>query len=423
MFSGISSLSALQLAQLFRYSGWVLMGLVLTRLNMPIAQLAVPEYALFLSSFLSFFWVSGLVQYWLSTAPQPDKPDEILPRLLFWVFVGTLTAGAISLGIAYVRGLPMLPLLLFVSAIPIGALLDMLLYVRGKRRQLLLFSIGYALLQVLLPAAAWWYFQQEEAVLWAMGAVAATKALYCLWESAFFRQLSFSPKTHLGFLLSASPLLLSFFLSGLPEFSDAYIVQHFLGAADFVRYRYGAREFPVMMLVSATFSTAMVLAVARNLSAGLQDIRHQSARLMHIFFPVSAVLMFLSPVAYPFFFNNDFYAAAQVFNVYLLLAIPRLVFPQAVLNGIKKQRIILYSAASELLLNIIFSILLLKIMGLAGVALGTVLAYIADKLFLSGYLYFKQQIAPADYIPLRLYGLYSLLLAAAFICQHLLFFY
>ena len=390
---------------------------------MPMAQLAVPEYALFLSSFLSFFWVSGLVQHWLSSAPDPVAPDIILPRLLFWFLVGTLFAAGLSVGIAYVRGLPLLPLLLFVVAIPIGSLLDILLYVRRKHRQLLIFSVGYAILQVVLPAAAWWVFQQEEAVLWAMGIVAASKAIYCLGESSFFRQLSFSSSTHFGFLVSASPLLLSFFLSGLPEFSDAFIVQYFLGAEDFVRYRYGAREFPVMMLVSATFSTAMVLAVARNLSVGLQDIRHQSARLMHLFFPLSAILMLLAPLAYPFFFNNNFFVSAQVFNVYLLLAVPRLVFPQAIINGMKKHHIILYSAAFELLLNIFLSILFLQLMGLPGVAVGTVLAYIADKVFLSLYLYFQEGIPPAAYIPIRLYGLYMLLLAAAFACQQLLFFY
>jgi hypothetical protein len=52
---------------------------------------------------------------------------------------------------------------------------------------------------------------------------------------------------------------------------------------------------------------------------------------------------------------------------------------------------------------------------LPGVALSTFVVYLVSKAFLIGYLWYKMKIKPSEYIPLRLYALYSALIAIVFV--------
>jgi Na+-driven multidrug efflux pump len=115
-------------------------------------------------------------------------------------------------------------------------------------------------------------------------------------------------------------------------------------------------------------------------------------------------------------FNPEFQKSADIFLIYSLLIIPRLVFPQTVIVGRKKTHITLIAAILELAINIPLSLFMIKWnYGLVGVALSTFLAYVIGKMFLTGYLWIKMKIKPSEYIPVRLYALYCLALALIFI--------
>jgi len=52
---------------------------------------------------------------------------------------------------------------------------------------------------------------------------------------------------------------------------------------------------------------------------------------------------------------------------------------------------------------------------IVGVALSTFIVYTIGKTFLVGYLWIKMKIKPSEYIPLRIYALYSVLIGVLFV--------
>jgi Na+-driven multidrug efflux pump len=52
---------------------------------------------------------------------------------------------------------------------------------------------------------------------------------------------------------------------------------------------------------------------------------------------------------------------------------------------------------------------------IVGVALATFIVYLISKIFLAGYLWIKMNIRPSDYIPVKIYLIYSALLGLLFI--------
>jgi O-antigen/teichoic acid export membrane protein len=128
------------------------------------------------------------------------------------------------------------------------------------------------------------------------------------------------------------------------------------------------------------------------------------------------VIMLFTRWFYPRIFNPEFQKSADVFLIYSLLVIPRLVFPQTIIVGRKKTHITLIGAVLELALNIPLSLLMIKWgYNIVGVALSTFIVYLVGKLFLVGYVWIKMKIKPSEYIPLKVYAIYSVLMAVLFI--------
>jgi peptidoglycan biosynthesis protein MviN/MurJ (putative lipid II flippase) len=98
----------------------------------------------------------------------------------------------------------------------------------------------------------------------------------------------------------------------------------------------------------------------------------------------------------------------------MLLLIPRLLFPHSILLGLNQQKTILMASVVEFTLNIVLSLTLLQFMGLQGIALGTVIAFVVNKTILLITLN-KQGIPPSAYIPLKQLSTYSVILVIVFI--------
>jgi O-antigen/teichoic acid export membrane protein len=180
-------------------------------------------------------------------------------------------------------------------------------------------------------------------------------------------------------------------------------------------YRYGAKEFPLVLLLANAFSNGMVPKVSQQ---GVQDavkiIKKESLRLMHFFFPISIGFMLVSEWLYPRLFNQDFIDSAAVFNVYLLLVVSRLVFPQTLLIGLKKTKTIMLVAGLELAVNFGLSILLVQQYGLVGIAFATVIASVLDKLILMFWLRSSEGITPKSYWPWKWHLGYSIIIGLTY---------
>jgi len=217
------------------------------------------------------------------------------------------------------------------------------------------------------------------------------------------------------FLITAGPLMAATLLSGSAEYLDGFIVSKYFDEGTFAVYRYGAKEFPLVLLMANAFSNGMVPKVVQlGLKDAVETIKKESLKLMHFFFPVSIGFMVLSDWAYPRLFNADFTESAAVFNVYLLLVVSRLVFPQTLLIGLKKTKTIMLIAGLELAVNFGLSILFVQQFGLVGIAFATIIASVLDKLVLILMLKKSEGISPTSYWPWKWHLGYSVVIGFAY---------
>ncbi|MCY7327426.1 MAG: hypothetical protein LH618_02625, partial [Saprospiraceae bacterium] len=72
-------------------------------------------------------------------------------------------------------------------------------------------------------------------------------------------------------------------------------------------------------------------------------MKRKSLWLMHLLFPVTVVLLFVSKPLFPLLFNPDFAASAALFNIYLLLTASRVLLPNAIMLALGQQ----YPAGGE----------------------------------------------------------------------------
>jgi O-antigen/teichoic acid export membrane protein len=157
-------------------------------------------------------------------------------------------------------------------------------------------------------------------------------------------------------------------------------------------------------------------ATREKMKESIEKIKVKSEKLMHLLFPAAMIMMLIARWIYPLMFRQEFSKSSGIFLVYSLLIIPRLVFPQTIVVGRKKTHITLIAAILEIVVNIVLSLLMIKWgYKLVGVAVSTFVAYVVSNLFLVLYVWFKMNIKPAEYIPLKVFAIYSFLIGILFI--------
>ena len=406
-----STLSSLQLFQLTRYLGFVLIGISFAKLGVPKSAIGRFESFLWLMGLFSFFWIAGLMNSMLAVYPKHTAEDK--RKLLFITFslimLLSVAAGIIQffvggslLGLAY---------LLFNNA---SYVVEYILFLSDRRKQLITYGLVTAIVQLLLCVLPVWYTGDIQLSIYGLVVVAAVKFLYIIYLLRSHTTTTYERSLIQELFMLSLPLMLSFLVNGSAEYIDGAVVKHYFTLADFGVFRYGSREFPLFTILAATLSMSMIPRVSEHLADGLVAIRRESLRYMHLFFPLAILLVMSGRWLYSVFFSSQFEVSGGIFSALMLLTIPRLVFPQTILTALRENRLILLCAIAEMAINIVASILLAQHYGLLGVAYGTVVAFMAEKAFLASVLYMKHRITPASYIAIGPWLGYSILLCVSY---------
>ena len=424
----ISPLRALQLFNVGRQGSLILIAILLAQLHLPTAQLGNYEQLLFLGHILSFFMVSGLIQGMLSYYPDLDSAKQrrfLFNALLLFLALGLLIVGLAWLGRAWLwkfavhrEQLDFYQLFLIYLGLNFPSfLIENHLVLQKKGWHILrygLFSFGAQLVAMVLPVCLGWDFKYS---FYGLIGVGAGRLLYLIVLVGFRGGLSLDLQLIRTWLKLALPLILYAILGGLVPAFDAWLVGYLFAGDEemFAVFRYGAQELPLALALTNAFSNVMVVEVAMDVSNALPLIKARSLRLFHFLFPLSIVLMLLSPVLFPWVFNPDFAKSAPVFQIYLFVIISRLVFSSTLLIGLKANAVLTWIGGMELLVNIGLSLYLGQKFGLVGIAMGTLVAFTFEKLMQCIYLYRKHGISPKEYLDFRWFFGYSALLLIAFL--------
>jgi O-antigen/teichoic acid export membrane protein len=419
----LTTVRALQFFQVLRFATFFLTGILFTKLGLSTYDIGIYESLLFLGSVLSFFWLSGLTQSLLANYQPKEKSKEFFNAFLVLSGISVLVFIAFRLLITPYSFMANNPeVLYFYSAFSfyllfIGPsfLAEYMLLLKEKANGLALYGVvafGIQLAAVAGPIALG--YGLEEALL---GLVGSSVVRFVITLGLLIKYAEFKVDNTFirQFLITAGPLMAATLLSGSAEYLDGFIVSKYFDEGMFAVYRYGAKEFPLVLLMANAFSNGMVPKVVQlGIKDAVQAIRKESLKLMHLFFPISIGFMVLSDWAYPRLFSADFAESAAVFNVYLLLVVSRLVFPQTLLIGLKKTKTIMLVAALELTVNFGLSMLFVQQFGLVGIAFATIIASVLDKLVLMLMLKTSEGISPTSYWPWKWHLGYSVVIGLAY---------
>lgn len=432
----IDNISGLQAVQLLRFITFLIISIVFTKSHLSRAQIGNWELFLFISSLLSFFWVTGIIQSLLTLydrnrtfretgAKEGRKSPEIYNAFLLisvfslMVFIvgipirSVLESSQAHPGIPY----PNLLLLYILLSNPV-ALIEYIYLLNNRPHRILQYGIytySAQLLLVLAPVVAGY---DEKSAIIGLFVITAARWVWLIILLRRYTLLKVSPAFIREHLKVGMPLILTFLISGSAQYVDGIIISaRYSDPGVFAMYRYGAKEFPLVLLLANGLSNALLpqFSTREGMREALVTLRKRSDRLIKYLFPLSIVTMLVARWVYPRLFTPEFTRSADVFMIYLLLIIPRLVFPQTIVIGRRKTSVTLYAAAVEIAINIPLSLLLIKPYGVVGVALATFIVYFLEKIFLIYYVWKKMKIRPSEYIPLARWAIFSALLILLFV--------
>ncbi len=433
----IDNVSGLQLFQLMRFTVFLIISIVFTKSYLTRAEIGSWEMFLFIAGLISFFWVTGIIQSLLplyhrnrtyrkmgdnGTGKSPEIFNAFLLLCIFsLIFFGIGHTIKNNFSVFHFSGnVPYINLLLLYLLLSNPVCLIEYIYLLNNRSyrifQYGVYTFSAQLILVIVPVIL------GKGIIWSIYGLLLITVVRWVWLLILLRrytEMKISVQFIKEHLYLGLPLILTSLISGSAQYTDGVIVSAvYRDPGWFAWFRYGAKEFPLVLMLANGLSNAMLpeFSTRTMMKESLAKIKARSKRLMHLCFPATMAVMLIARWLYPRMFTPEFQKSADIFLIYSLLVIPRLVFPQTIIVGRKKTHISLIAALLELGLNIPLSLLMIKWgYNIVGVALTTFFVYCVGKIFLAAYLWIKMKIKPSEYIPLKIYAIYSVLLIALFI--------
>ncbi|HMT68109.1 MAG TPA: hypothetical protein PKE28_10975, partial [Bacteroidales bacterium] len=273
----IDNISGLQAVQLLRFLTFLIISIVFTKSHLTRAQIGNWELFLFISSLLSFFWVTGIIQSLLTLYERNRtfktdgtragrKSPEIYNAFLLISFF-SLMVFILGIPIRFMlessqadTDIPYPNLLLLYILVSNPVALIEYIYLLNKRPHRILqygiYTYSAQLLLVLAPVIAGY---DEKSAIWGLFAITAARWVWLITLLRRYTLLRVSPEFIREHLRVGMPLILAFLISGSAQYVDGIIVSaRYSDPGVFAMYRYGAKEFPLVLLLANGLSNALL---------------------------------------------------------------------------------------------------------------------------------------------------------------------
>lgn len=417
----------MQIFQLFRFASYFITGIILAKSGIGAASIGIYESLIFIAGAFSFFWISGILNSLLITFPKTE--EQLRKKTLFNTavlicFINIILVSILYLAREYVGVL--LPqynkqlylyVVLYMLVNNPAFINEYILLIHNRTSGLAFYGLINFIITVsavVVPVLAGYGIETSFKFLILTGLF---KILLLIFLLKKFSEAEFIPELWKRQISISIPLITGLLVSGSAEYIDGFLISTHFGPETFAIFRYGARELPLSLILANAMSTAMIPRLAANIQdkEGMELLRKEGLKLMHVLFPVTILLLFSSGYLYPLIFSEEFSASVPVFNLYLLLLISRMIFPQTVVMATGKTRVIMMVSLAEIIINITASYLLMLEFGITGVAYGTIFAFFSEKLILALYLKYKAGLNFYRYTCTRAWFLYTILLLLTWI--------
>ncbi|NJC26002.1 lipopolysaccharide biosynthesis protein [Neolewinella antarctica] len=424
-----------QFTQVARQGAIILVALALPRLGVGREVIGEWEGLLYLGYILGFGWLTGLLQAYLVTVRTTKNTGGYSHKVLSSVLLASLLLLALAAGLheyifRWLR-LGVAPVgwgfffVFLLSQWP-GMFFEQLLQVRGRAWALAgfgLFSAAGYVAAVVLPILLGG--DLADALFW-LAVFAGAKGLIMLgWLAFDWRRgrIGYAPEVVeasgrgarvpgngqgagvRNLWRTATPLIVYATVGGLVTAFDPWFVNYWYDDDEslFAIFRYGARDIPFVSAVTNGMIVVILPLLTENVPVGLDQLKRSSRRIFHWIFGGVTLLMLTAPYWWTFAFTELFAEGLPLFRFYLFITVSRLLFPMPIIVALGYTRGLWLFSFSELVMNVVLSILLAPAYGLWGILLATVIADIVNKGILMAYLYRRAGILPARYMDLRVF--------------------
>ncbi len=419
----INNIKSFQIFQILKYLGQMFISIILAKSGLAKVEIGQFEYFNFIASAFSFFWINGIMQTLLSLYPNASQIQK--KRFFFntslYILVFSL-ASLILIGLyfnftnAVISNSQINILLVYAFINPLGFLIEHILLLMKRLRALVIFGIFTFFVPISLILSSLFIgsdinFAMFGLLIWAVFKLITLTALVGKNSDIRIDILLIKNLSQQAF-----PLIGSMLVAGSAAYIDGYIISQNYSAEIFAMFRYGAKEFPVFIIIASAFSASMIPEIGKsnNLHNALRTIKTNARNMMLYMFPAAIVLMLISKYLYVLVFNYEFEQSHTIFNIYLLLLSSRLIFTNSILIGLKQNKILFIVSIAELMVNVVSSLILLQYLGFKGVAYGTIIAYFFEKLALVTVIYRKNKIKISEYLPIGMLAVFSFLLFSCY---------
>jgi O-antigen/teichoic acid export membrane protein len=428
--SFFTNVKALQAFHLLRQGAVILVAILLAQSGVGKVVIGNFEQLLYIGYAVSFFWVAGLIQGLLSSYQQyieQDRKHFLFNAYLLFTGLSSFLFILLWLGkdqaLSFFTGKTELE---YFSLFLVYLLLNMPTYLvenfyllRDQGKWIFLFGLfsflGHILV-ICLPVFLQWDFYYAIAGLVSLAGIKHLWLLGLLWKQTAFH---FRWDLIQRWVRLSAPLILYALLGGLMQTFDNWLINYWYEGAPepFAVYRYGARELPLTLALASAFSSAMLPEIGKDVPEALKSIRIKSRKLFHWLFGASILLLMSSQYWFTWVFSEAFADSIVIFDTFILIIVSRLIFSRTILVGLQDNYPVLIISMIEFAINVVLSLVLIKYLGLLGVALATLSAFSIEKVLLCWRVYQKFRIAPAAYTDLGWWGAYSIILIGIYLVK------
>ena len=191
--------------------------------------------------------------------------------------------------------------------------------------------------------------------------------------------LKFSLSDYGGYMKYGIPLYLTSFITIITLNIDKTIVSFYEGTSVFAVYSIGAKEIPLIGIVSASIYQNSFPKLVQYFKDGLPEKAYQlwldsTAKVSYYIYPVILVLMLFSKPLIELLYGTGYTDSVRIFQTYLLILLWRNNYYGALLSSSGRTKWITFYGLITMIINVVASILLYQAFGIIGVVYATVLA-------------------------------------------------
>lgn len=388
--------NALQVVHIFRFTGNILMAIFLARQTASPAELALYEelWLGYTTLTFAFFWAfSNLLLAEYRAASARRKPVILGFFYRLSMLLGLAVGGLIAGYFYYFGAAPLLASLgfaVFSLAQAVTHLWEYRYYADNRNTASLILSGATAVLSLMALVAGFFLVGGVAGAVAGLGAAGTLRLLAFLLVEQGWRW-NFRWQTRFVRLLRRKllPMLGITFVGGSAAYVDGYLVAFFSEEAEFVLYRYGSRNFPLLVALAGGASAALVQQLAglrfhSNQGRAQEHMRRQMRKLMHQLYPIALLVALAAPWLFAELYGSPQYAKAGfLFAVTLVTIAVRTLLFQSWFIARGKQSILFRISVAEWVLHIAFTVLALPMLGIFAPLVGVMAGNAFEKLAMS----------------------------------------